>query len=174
MHTINSDDLIMFFGFAVNGFYSGSAFLTVYNWYTDEINTDKIILMPWEMSDLQLDPLGSMKFQRNHTFSKNGLVISYNDNNTMKNHITRIYKIKSKKLKIDSEFQITLKKNVKSKVDALQKLPKDEGYLLAQKIDEEGKFWSLGYKQYGMRVDGYIDFKSKEQEKVDFSRDNDA
>ena len=89
---------MIFFAFAVNGNYSGSVFLTIYNWYTNEIKTDKITLMPWQMSYLELNALSSMKFQRTQNFSKDGLVISYNDHKIQKESYIRSIKSNQRNL----------------------------------------------------------------------------
>ena len=72
------------------------------------------------------------------------------------------------------EFFIELKKNIKAESDSLHELPKDEGYLMAQKIDDTGNFWSLGYKHYGINVNGAIEMNKTQKEKMLLTKESEA
>ena len=162
-HHVVSGDHMIFFAKSDSGRYAGTIFLKVYNFKTNEVQTDQVVLLPWQMSThSNLSVQSSMKFSANQKFSKDGLTLDYLDIPSRANKpIKRTYKIKSEKLKLEAEFSIQLEKNMESKTEILRDMPKDEGFLLAQRIDEEGKFWHLGFKQYGMEVEGSFEYQKE-------------
>jgi len=160
-HQVISGDIMMFLALADNGRYSGSVFLYVYNYATNEVQVDRAILMPWQLSNLKLDVQNSMKFGKSLRFKHGGLTIEYNDLLTgPKESIKRQYKIKSESINFETDFVIELEKNLTNDY-AMNKVPIDEGFLLAQKIDEEGKHWCMLYKHYGMQPTGTMQYQGQ-------------
>ena len=171
-HQVISGDHLIFFAYSDSGSYAGTVFLKVYNFKTNEVQTDEVVLLPWQMSYNKLNVQEAMKFNANKKFSKDGLTLNYRDQATTPDEpIKRTYQLKSEKLNFKAEFHFKLKKNTDSELNILRDMPKDEGFLLAQRIDDEAKYWMLGYKQYGIEVEGSLEYQ---KEKVSLSKANNS
>jgi len=76
-HTLNSGDYTIFFALANVG-YSGSALMGIFNWKTNELETDNSLILPWKIFALHEDK--AMKLKHNQDYSSgNGLKLSYSD-----------------------------------------------------------------------------------------------
>lgn len=130
------------------------------------MQTDNALFMPWVLSDLKTDK--AMKFEQygiNYS-GGNGIKIMYSDRHVKEEDVEeeyseRNYIVNSEKLGINAKLSFRIEK--------VDRIPKDNGHLQVEKIDDEGKFWHVGYKHYGIRTEGEI--KVKGNEKIQLEND---
>ena len=98
----------------------------------------KWVYLPWNVFDLNDD---TMHFNTTMVFKKDGLDISYNDKE-LTDHFQRNFKIKSHMLNFQGNFVVKKYKN-------------HDGHFFAEQIlEDDGRFWHAGHKEYGMEITG--------------------
>lgn len=105
-----------------------------------------------------------MKFRvHNKSYkSGNGIYIAYKDSDPRGGRsITREYEVRSANLGIDAKFSFEVKLGGNAEMGIGDYYAKEQGHLQVEKIDEEGKFWHLGYKYYGLQPKGQMTIKDK-------------
>merc|ERR1712226_528343 len=129
----NKEYMITFYFANINGLFN-LATLEIYDIENNKLLKDETgIYLPW--NTFQLDDK-SMNFNTSFSFSKNGLEISYHDNEK-KNSYERTFKIKSNYLNFDGDFVIKKRKE-------------DDGHFSTEQLlEEDARFWYTDYKTYG-------------------------
>jgi len=104
-----------------------------------------------------MDTNSAMTYKREVDYSKSGLRISYKDVSYPDQKKTvREYQVSSEKLGISGSFKWEM-----GIQDWSTKWPVKQGHLQVEPIDDEMRYWHLGYKMYGLDVVGDLKIGDK-------------
>ena len=123
----------------VETYYSKSFIISRYSFQDNKVTTDEATIQLW--GDLKIND--RINFRADVSIGSNDKYVRFKDYQQETGNIARDYSIYSEKLLLKADFTVLKDQN-------------SEDLFSVGQIDDDGKYWSVGSKVYGMKTEGTI------------------